>query len=206
MAIRTGYGCPACRDTSGDVNEILAEDRQLICSKVPAHVFPDMDAFIDMKPVMAFEQAKVRPAPQTNHTSVNVSIAVNTYNALLEKYGDRLNATLAGLLNVIAEGQSLIVTETDLQRLKTVFNEMPKNSSHLFGLVYAMQLQTQEAKQTAQLATDEVKAYENISPGKVVLDLGEHFNYVVDRAKSEGLPTKMWMEQQVKNALANQWF
>ena len=204
--IRTGYSCPACKQATGATNEILADSSRLICSKVPEHVWPDVDDFYSLKPTLDFKQAQERPAPQSGHTNLNVSIPVNTLNALQNRYGEKMMATVAGLLNVLAEGEPMIISDTDVQRMGMTLNERPKSSGHLVGMIFALQQQVTEARQEAELATSEVKAYEKMSPGKVVLDLGENFNYAADRAKNENLPVKVWLERNVSTALANTWF
>lgn len=205
--LRTGYGCPTCERTTGDINEIIARDgRGFFCSKVPTHTWADSDELGSLQPKVRFQQQQERAAPQSNHTSVNVTIPVGIYNILLNRFGDKMAATLSGMLNVLAEGEPLIISDTDAQRIGMILPEKPKSGSHLVGLIYAMHEQVTEAKQIAETAAGEIKAYENMAPGKVVLDLGEQNAYAIDRAKNEGLPLKVWLQTQVQNALANAWF
>lgn len=207
--LRTGYGCPLCERTTGDTNEIIARDgRSFVCSKVPAHAWADSDELGNMEPKIRFQQQQERPAPQPNHTSVSVSISVPAYNALLARYGDRMGATLSSIAGVMAEGEPMIISEEDVQQIALIpgIAEKPKNARHLIGLIFAMQEQVREAKQIAETAAGEIKAYENMAPGKVVIDLGEQNTYALDRAKNEGLPLKVWLQTQIQNALASAWF
>jgi hypothetical protein len=95
---------------------------------------------------------------------------------------------------------------TDVERLKMMMPERPKSGSHLIGMIFAMQQDVQEAKGIAEAAASTTKAYEGMNPGKVVVDLGGNYQYALDRAKSEGLPLKVWMDQNVKTALDNTWW
>lgn len=204
--IRTGYSCVTCKRITGDINEILAEGGLLVCSKVPEHRWNDMDEFYNLNPTLDFKQVQSRPAPQLNHTNLNVSIPVGTLNVLQSRYGDKLNSTIAGLLNIMAEGEVMVVSDTDVQRLGTMLNEKPKNSSHLVGMIFAMQSQIQEAKQIAETASKEVKAYEGMSPSTVLINLGDQYNYALDRAKNDSLPLKLWLEKNARAALENAWW
>lgn len=204
--IRTGYSCPSCKRGTGDTNEVLAEGGALVCSKVPAHRWNDMDEFYSLSPTLDFKQVQTRPAPQANHTNLNVSLPVGTLNVLTSRYGEKLNSTIAAILNTLAEGEVMIIGDTDVQRLGMMFSEKPKNSSHLVGLIFAMQSQIQESKQIAETASKEVKAYEGMSPGTILVNLSDQYNYALDRAKNDSLPLKIWLERQIRNALENAWW
>ena len=56
-AIRTGYSCPTCKNTTGDVKEIIAEGRRLICSYRAEHTWNDSQDFLDLKPTIDFKMA-----------------------------------------------------------------------------------------------------------------------------------------------------
>ena len=76
---------------------------------------------------------------------------------------------------MMAEGEIMIVGKNDAERIATLFGEKPKNGSHLFGLIYALQQQVADAKAEADTATKDLKAYEGLAPGRVVIRFGEQW-------------------------------
>ena len=204
--IRTGYSCPTCKNTTGDVKEIIAEGRRLICSYRAEHTWNDSQDFLDLKPTIDFKMAPQAVAPQAGHTSLNVSLPVNVLNAIQEKYQEKLQSTVAGLLGMMAEGEIMIVGKNDAERIATLFGEKPKNGSHLFGLIYALQQQVADAKAEADTATKDLKAYEGLAPGRVVISLDEHWQNAKERAESENMPLAVWASRNFKTAIENSWF
>lgn len=203
---RSGYSCPACKRETGDTNEILAGGGYLQCSKIQGHRWNDSEKFMSEGPRIEFKQAKQAAAPQSNHTNVNVSIPVGVYNVLLERFGDRLSATLAGQLHVLSEGTGMILSETDMDRLAMTLPERPKNGSHLVGLVYALSQQVQDQKNIADSASEALKGYEGLQPTKVLVDLGANMEYAKGRAADDKQPVSLWLAINLKNALESQWF
>ena len=205
--VRTGYACPSCTRETGETNEVLADSNKLVCSKHPGrHIWLDSDEFLSAKSIIAFAQKKQAAAPQTNHTSINVSVPVNTANVLLAKYGDKMNATIAGICQVLAEGETLVLSDSDVQRMQQFLKEKPKNGSHLVGMLFSMQSQINEAKQAAEAAGKDLAAYQGMAPGRVVIDLGQFYESAKIRAESEKMPTPLFIERAVKNGLENNWF
>lgn len=205
--IKTGYSCPLCKRETGDTNEIYAEDRRLVCSKISTHTFNDSEEFMNMRPTIDFRQAPPAAAPQENHTSLTVSISVPLYNDLLAKYGsEKISSALVGALKIIVDGEQMVISASDLEELKRVLPEKPKNASHLRGMIFALDQQRMEAKNVAEQAAETVKGYEGMAPGKVLVDLGEYFKFALDHAKEENMPVGYWVTKILKNGFENNWF
>jgi hypothetical protein len=203
---RTGYSCPACKRETGDTNEVLAGGGYLACSKIGTHRWNDLEVFMNEGPKIEFKMQKQPAAPQSNHTSLNVSISVPLYNDLLAKYGDKVNAVVAGALKVIVEGEQIIISAEEVEELKRVLPEKPKNARHLAGLIYAIDQQRIEAKSIADAASESLKGYEGLQPTKVLVDLGANMEYARGRAAEEKQPVSLWLSINLKNALDSQWF
>lgn len=208
--IATGYSCPFCKRETGSTNEINADSGKLVCSKVGSHVWNDMEEFMSLGPRIDFRHAAERPAPQQNHTGLNLSLPVNTLNVLQNRYGDKLQSTIAGLCQVLAEGEVLVLSESDVERLGKgeTLGEKPKNGSHLVGLVFALRQQVLEAKQTAEAASKDVQAFQGMAPGRVVVDLGEFYATAQQRAQAEEppMPVAVFIQRCLKTGLENNWW
>lgn len=208
-AIKTGYACPLC-EKSEETNEVIAEGGKLKCSKVPGHIWTDSDSFSELNPKIRFQQAQERPAPQENHTNVNVSISVPLYNDLLAKYGDKLSAALVGALKIIAEGEPMIISKEDLQQIEKVLGEAgfekPKSARHMAGIIFSMHQQLLEAKEVTRDAVEQAKAYEGMVPGTTVVNLGQYYQHCLSQAKEESMPVKPWLESKLNHAFENNWW
>ena len=204
--IRTGYSCPSCKRASGDTNEIVAEGRLLKCSKVPEHQWNDLQTFIDLKPKIEFQQEQAKAAPQAGHVPMTVTLPPRIKNAIQSKYGDKADATVAGVLSMLAEGEVLVIGEIDLQRIASILRERPKNGSHLFGMLVALSEEIKEAKVNSEAAAKDVQAYQGLSVGRVLIDLGSQFQNATQRAQAENLPTGEFVRRAVVNGLENNWF
>jgi hypothetical protein len=161
-----------------------------------------------LNPKLDFKQEQARPQPQQNQTNINVALSVPVYNALLARYGDKLGAAATGVLKILVEGQPMIISEEDVEQIGKIpgIPEKPKNARHLIGLIFAMGQQMTEAKQATDSMAADLKAYEGMSPGRVIIDLGANFNTAADKAKAEALPTKVFVEQKVAMSLENNWW
>lgn len=202
----TGYSCPRCKRETGATNEILAGNQKLVCKANPLHEWNDMDVFFSERPTMDFPKERPRPAPQANHAKVSVSVPAATLNKLQAKFGDRLDASLTASLNSLAEGSGFNVSQVDMERLTQALPERPRDINHLFGMIYALSEQRNEYKLTAETAQREVKAYEGMNPGKVMIDLGAQHATAAQKALDEGVPLKVWVEQRMITGLESGWW
>jgi hypothetical protein len=203
--VATEYACPLCK-AANLTSQINASDGALTCSMNPSNVWRDIQAFKDLKPRMEFTVSQPKFQPQINHVEMKVMVPLGIKTTLETKMAGKLEATVAGILSMLAEGDILIIPSQDLDRMKQRLGKKPESSGELFGMLFALGEQVTEAKQIAETASNEVKAYESRSPGSVVIDLGAHFTYAVEKAKDENMPVKLWIQDRMKNALENQWF
>jgi len=204
--VPTGWSCPTCKRTTGDTKEVLSIRGKLTCSHNPAHIWDDHLSFIECNPTQDFKHEQPRPQEQPGHVPITVKVPLSVRNSLTAKYGDKADGIVAGILLMMAEGECLVVRETDLQRLSTVLPEKPKDSSHLFGMVMAKNFELEEAKQAAEMAAKEVKAYEGMSTGMVMVNLGDQYAAAQHRAQADGMPVKIAVEKWLRNGLENSWF
>jgi hypothetical protein len=201
--VRTEYQCPLCgKDNPG---QIIASSGSLVCSVNRSHSWNDTKSFMDNKPVKAFKATPQVFAAQTGHVKVEVLLPLGVKTALENRWAEKLNATVAGVLTMLAEGEVLVVPKTDLQRMKERLGKIPESSGELFGLVYALGEQANDAKQEAEAARKDVAAYEGLNKGSVVVNLGDSFANATEKASAAGQPLKLWMESQFKTALENNW-
>lgn len=202
------YSCPTCKRESGQLNQMIASSQQLVCAVNLNHVWSDTQSFLALRPTMDFKVAAQVFAPQQGHVEVKVLIPPRVKDALESKWGVRLNPTVAGVLEVLAEGEALMLSQGDVEKLKLseFLGSKPGSSAELCGQVYALRQEITEAKNEAENARKDVAAYENHSPGRVVIDISSFQQGAVEKARDANMPVKIWIEQALRNGLENSWF
>ena len=113
-AIKSEYSCPTCERETGQLNQIIANAGELQCEKNSNHRWNDTMSFYNEKPRMSFKVVAPKFLPQENHTPMSVTIPIPVKTALETKFGDKLNATVASILQTISEGSFIMVPESDL--------------------------------------------------------------------------------------------
>ena len=201
-AIKTRYGCPI----AGCGAQIIAENRILKCSANSAHAWNDVAVFQGLNPQVKYEEAKPPVVAQTNHVKVEVTVPPRVKQALEAKFGTTSSSTIAGILGMMAEGDVMIVPESDLQRMKERFGKKPESSAELFGLLYSLSMDLETANLIADQARKDVQAYEGRNPNSVLIDLGSLYGTVVEKARDQKEPVKVWVERNLKVAVENSWF
>ena len=161
---------------------------------------------MNLKPQMKYKAQVMKAQPQANHIEMKVMLPLAAKTALETKLAGKLEATVAGILSMLAEGDIMIIPSTDLDRIKQRLGKKPESSGELFGMIYSLSLDAETAKQEAETARKDLAAYEGTGKGRVVIDLGELYGATAARANEENMPTKVWLERQVRNALENHWF
>jgi hypothetical protein len=166
----------------------------------------DLAVFQGLNPAVKYEEDKPPVAPQPNHVKVEVTVPPRVKQALEEKFGSTSASTIAGVLAMLAEGEVLIVPESDLQRMKERFGKRPESSGELFGLLYSLSMDLETEKLVATNAQKDVQAYEGRNPNSVLVDLGALYGPVLEKARDQNETAKMWLERNLKNAIENNWF
>lgn len=203
--IRTEYACPLC--PADNPGQIVASSGSLECSiNRSGHRWNDTKSFMDLKPVMGFKATPQTFPAQSGHVKYDVMISLGTKAKLETKYGGKTNSTVSGVLDMMAEGNILIIPESDVERIRRLINKRPESSAELFGIMFALDQQALDAKNAQESAEKELAAYEKSVPGKMVIDISSILDQVKEKAQSAELPLRTWIETNLKNAIENNWF
>ena len=204
--IKTEYACRTCKETTGKSVQIIATGGKLECAN--GHVWVDTATFQAMhgRDMMEFKVAPPVFPPQVNHVPITVSLPLSVKTAAEAKFGDKLNPTISGLLQMLCEGDIMIINAADLQRISDKLGKRPASSSELYGMIYALGCEVEDAKQITDNAQRDLKAYEGMAPGRVVVDLGDQYQEAVEKSRGAGQPLKFYVETNLKNALRDNWF
>lgn len=204
--VKSEFSCPRCKMATGKLNQIVASAGTLQCSVNSTHIWPDASSFYAENPTMDFKVAPPSFPPQENYAPMSVSVPIAVKSGLEAKYGDKVGATVSAMLQVLLEGDTLIVPEADLRRIADKLGAKPRSSSELYGMIFALGEEVTEQKSIAETAQRDVKAYEGLSIGRVVVDLGDEYAGASEKAKSAQLPLAIFITQNIKQALRDNWF
>ena len=203
--LKTEFSCPACKKT-GITTQIIAADGRLQCPANSNHRWIDTPAFYADGPVMEFKVGPPVFPKVDGQVEVKVNVPKRIKAQLDTAFGNDLHAQVANLLLLLSEGGVMVIGKVDLERIVDKLGKRPRDSSEMYGIICATMAENDEAKQERDSAVADLKAYEGLSRGRVVLDLGDQFEYAAGKAKDENLPLALWLGRSVKNALENSWF
>ena len=205
---KTEFACSRCTKETGKQVQILAAEGRLICPENPNHRWNDTVAFYAESPQMVFKVGPAKFPPVEGQTPITLKIPLRIKTELEKRWAgdDAVSAKVADVLLQLADGDVMILGQTDMNRLFDRLGAKFQNSSDLVGIVYAKMCEVDEAKAERDSAIEDLKAYESRSAGRIVIDLGDQFETAKAKAKDAEMPLKEWAEQQLRNGIENNWF
>jgi hypothetical protein len=204
--LKTEFCCPACEKATGKHVQILAADGKLICPENSNHRWIDTPSFYADNPKMVFHVGPAKFPPVEGQTPITLKVPQRIKDALDSRYSAGLESVVANVLLQLVDGDVMVVGQTDMARLFERLGQKFSNSSELVGVVYAKMCEVDEVKAERDAAVADLKAYEGRSIGRVVVDLGDQYATAQAKAKDAEQPLKQWVDDQLRNALANNWF
>lgn len=203
MLVKTEFSCPTCKRTTGTAVQVVANMGKLSCPK--GHTWADTADFYSENPIMEFKVEVPKNLPQQNHTPLTISVPLPLKQHLESTYGEKLSATVVAVLSQLSVN-SMVISDGDLQRLSERLGARPKNPGELIGLIFSKTCEAEDAKQERDIAVKDLKAYEGLSPGRVVVDLSDQLVTAQGKAADASLPLKIWVERAMTGALRDNWF
>jgi hypothetical protein len=205
---KTEFSCPKCKRETGQSNQISAAEGRLTCPANSNHKWDDTAAFYADGPQMEFKVGPAKFPPVEGQTPITLKIPLRIKTELATRWGteEAVAAKISDVLLQLVDGEVMVVGQTDMTRLFERLGQKFSNSSELVGVVYAKMCEVDEAKAERDSAVEDLKAYESRSPGRIIVDLGDQFETAKGKAKDAESPVKIWVEDQLRNALANNWF
>ena len=198
--VKTRYACPTCGA------QVQAENRTLVCTANINHFWNDSMTFLNLNPQVKYEESKPPVVAQPNHVEIKVTVPPSVKTKFETKFGATASSTAAGIIGMLADGEVMIVPESDLQRMKERFGKKPESAAELFGLMYSLFMDLETANLVAINAQKDVQAYEGRNPNSVLVDLGPLYGTVMEKARDQNETAKMWIERNLKTAVENNWF
>lgn len=206
--LKTEYSCPKCKRESGKSTQILANEGKLTCPANSNHRWDDTAAFYADGAVMEFKVGPAKFPPPEGQTPITIKIPLRLKEELEQQHGAELSNKVATVLLQLAAGDVMMIGKEDLERLRDRLGRNPENSSDLVGMVYAKICEADDLAAERDEAVKDLKAFEGISRGRVVVDLGDQYESASEKAKNSEppLPVGQYIQRMVRTALENNWF
>ena len=198
--VKLRWACPTCGA------QMTAFDRKLVCSANNNHMWNDLAVFQSLNLVAKYEEDKPPVVAQTNHVKWEVTVPPRVKQALEAKFGGNVRIDDCWRTRNAVRGR-----DSDCPRVGPSADEgavwkAAGKFGELFGLMYSMSMDLETEKLTADTARKDVQAYEGRNPNSVLIDLGPIYGTVVEKARDQNEPVKVWVERNLKNAVENSWF
>ena len=204
-SVQTEFSCPTCK-AEGKSHRINATDGALICTHNGTHLWRDTTEFLALKPVMEFKVAPPKFEDTTVRGEIKLMVPIAVKDALVQKWGDKINDTVVALLRMLTEGEVLGVPMSDLKLIGEKLGKIPESSGELKGLVYSAVMDRDTAIENEKESAGKILAIVGKNPGMVVINLGDQYENAVDQAKGRDTTVENFCETSIKNGLANSWF
>ena len=207
-SFKTEFCCPLCEKATGKQVQISATEGKLSCPENSTHRWVDTPSFYADNPKMVFKVGPAKFPPVEGQTPITIKVPLHLKDSLEQRYKDGLSAAVADVLLQMVNGAPLMIGQTDVERLRDRLGKTPENSSDLVGMVYAKICEADDAKAERDEAVKDLKAFEGMSRGRVVVDLGDFYESAAAKAKDSEppLPVGQYVQRMVRTALENNWF
>lgn len=202
--------CPKC--TQNNVNTQLQTDGHKI--KCPAgHDFEDSEelSHYEMKPFSgaAFKEPPKQPPP--NATTLSIALDSKLRDALLARYGDKMEQNIISILTVLANKGFFLVTAEEAKQLSepNFLGQSVSAANVLLGAVFNLRKELIDAKEEARLAMEANKgggAASSNGAGGLQIDFDiDTIAKMAEKAAFNGKALKPYIKEQVEYCLQQGW-
>lgn len=179
------------------------------CEAVKDHKWVDTEEFLAANPPKIPVAQKVAARPP-GHMEVKVFIPGAMRDILVNKFGDKLPATVEQLLRLLCEGKTVIFRGEDLERMEQLLGQKVGSAGELFGVMFAkvddLRVAREELEslhQTRGAGKTEVAV---TKPGDVVVNFDRvRLQKMMGLAKARSQTIETFIEETMQMAMDNNW-
>lgn len=193
--------CPACA-AQGNENVRLFAKPEVGAYCINQHVWKNLDDLYLLNP-------KKLPyvgltARQEGWKKLTLEMPGSVLDDLEKKYGDRLPATMRGLLETIASTKFMLVPEEILAKITEITGQEIANATVLQGIVYNIVQTRNDLKEEVRLL-QERGAMGTMTATSLPVELGSLYEKVTAKAQSQNWSASELIRYCVETCLANDW-
>lgn len=154
---------------------------------------------------------KMTPARQEGHIKMPISVPQTLKELLEKKFGTRLEATIANVLDVLSGPKFMILTEEDLRQIEIHTGQEIKNPASIVGQIYASKDRAIQDEATIKTLRNSLQSRvarggAAITDATMVLELGDELaNSVREKAESKGMSPDDYVRTAATLAVEGDW-
>jgi hypothetical protein len=150
-------------------------------------------------------------ARQDGFVKMTIEIPGSVAELIQKKFGEKLSATLAGVMDVLSGERCILMGESDVKRLQDRLGEEVKSPAFIVGKVWELKEATIELQATVDKLRDNLrqrmagKTSEPLSDTMMILDLGELSGPLMEKANEKEWTPDMYVLEAVRLAIEGNW-
>jgi len=199
--------CPDCHAAGHEGVRMFADQRGYYCVG-GGHIWKDYDLLMARQPKkMAYKGIVAR---QEGFVKMTIEMPGSIAEAIQKKFGDKLSATLTGVMDILSGEKCIMIGETDVKRLQGMMAEEVKSAGFIVGKMYELKEKVTEQEQTIEKLRENLKSRmtgrkEPVNDTTMILDLGEMSEALLQKAQEKEWTPDMYVLEAVRLAIEGNW-
>lgn len=195
--------CPGCRTEGNPSVRMFAKADVGYYCMTGKHKWKDFDELMALGPDKL--EYKGITARQDGWQKLTVEMPGGVLEDLQKKYGDRLSATLRGVMDIISQPRYLMIPEEDIKRLCEHTAVDLKNSQQLVGAVYSLK-ETNKSLTEANNLMKQNRGVRTASATAITIEFGDLAGVILEKANDWGMdPSELVRDTIVRKYIENGW-
>ena len=169
---------------------------------VNGHAWKDFDELMAMNPSkLPYQGIQAR---QEGWEKYELQVPGSLLKDLKTKYGDRLAATMRGVMEMLSQPRFLMVPEEDIKRLIEHTGIELKNSAQLVGAVYSLKTSNQNLEEANRLMKAN-RGGRATSPTAISVEFGDMADTILQKAADWGQEPAEIVADVMRKYIENGW-
>lgn len=193
--------CPKCALQGNPASRMFSRpDAGYYC--LIGHKWLDFDELMSMDPKKL--EFKGLTARQDGWEKLTIEMPGSVLKDLKIKFGEKLGATLRGVIDILSQARYLILPEEDIKRLQEHTGAELRNSSQLVGAVYSLK-KTNDDLTEANRMLKANRGGRMMSPTAIGVELGDLADVILQKAADWGQEPSEVVADVMRKYIENGW-
>ena len=200
--------CPDCAAAGNKGVRMFADQRGYYCIG-GGHIWKDYDLLMARNPTKM--QYKGIVARQEGFVKMTIEMPGSIAEAIQKKFGDKLSATLTGVMDILSGEKCIMIGETDVKRLQGMIAEEVKSAGFIVGKMYEMKEKITEQETAIEKLRENLKqrmvgrTSNPVNDTTMILDLGDLSGPLLEKSQEKQWTPDMYVLEAVRLAIEGGW-
>ena len=193
--------CPKCAVQGNPKSRMFSRpDSGYYC--LSGHKWLDWDELMSMNPEKL--DFKGITAKQDGWKKLTIEMPGSVLDDLQKKFGEKLNATLRSVMDILTQQRYMVISEEDLKRLQEHTGQDLKNSSQLVGSVYSLKQSNQNLEEANRMLKAN-RGGRSVSPTAISIEFGDLADTILQKAQDWGQEPSEVVADVMRKYIENGW-